>query len=128
MAAKTQELKAVEVEVPKQTRGGRRTTIPAEFVAECVAILDKGGAASDSIAYQATNGKNAEENDRLSRIRANSQMAKVKKAILNASDNDYNDPAQLRSRTWKPEGSEGYVFALFVNENYEPPTDENEES
>jgi len=125
MAAKTQELKAVEVEVPKQTRGGRRTSIPAEFVAECVAILDKGGAASDSIAYEATNGKNAEDNDRLSRIRANSQMAKVKKAILNAPDNQYENAAQLRSRTWKPEGSSGYVFALFLNENYTPDGEES---
>ena len=118
---------AVAVDVPKQRKGGRGSTIPSEFVVECLALINDGKAASDGQLYH-KKGEDDEKSVYLSRALANSSMMKVKKAILNDTDNPYNDPKQIKSRCWEAEEGFKFMWAIMPNPNYgiEESDDEDE--
>lgn len=111
----TAKAKAGAITPPPVSRGGRKSTIPAEVVADMVEAITGGSFATafddsgNPVAFLA-DGK-SDKAIAKARQQANTAAMRHKKAILNSPDNDYSDPKSLMTRVWESE--EGtFVFAI----------------
>ena len=96
----------ITVTPPAISRGGRKSQVPAEVIS-LMAETIKGGdyagvpASTDSGLVEFVSESGSDSARKKAKGAANSAAVRHKKAIVNSSDNDIDDPATLRTRVWE---------------------------
>lgn len=88
---------------------GRPTLFPKEVIANIYKAIHETGEmatltdpeSGDAVTFTGEKAK----------AKAGGMATRVKKALVNSPDTAYDDPKQLRSRTWESDGA--YYFAVF---------------